>query len=508
MAKLKTVIYLSSKYISLVQGTYNAKTKRVSVDKKVLTEMPDGAVVNGVINDEDMLAAAFKEATESLGKINGAELVLDTTHIISRLSVLPKVSQRETDTLIKNEFVNRSMADKEYIYDYSVVKSANVNSKQQYILSCAIDKTIIDTYKAFFTRIGLKLDRIDFAANTVIQAASALANPWGGVNALVCVVDNYIVSIINFLSNGEIFFHRSRILSSVGGEQYFQEISDVLRSYIQGRKSLDRNEETGSIYIFDGNCYEPEKYAEYMAPLECTACNVGVKTLLSVDRLIDEDADKFLYCLTALYPGFAKNLDLREMRKYIVLSKGQRQTIAGIAVFSVLAAAVVVYMLLTYGSIVEMRAETDENTQFILSSEAINAAAEHTALTTELEALNATLAELSSSEITVNASVILKSEVLFEAIEIFNEADFRNVRYFVDGVEFSAEDRTVTISISFTDVSKINLYVSKLRETGLFDDVGYTGYNEGGSLPEAGLSETEVYTYQVVGLIKEMKAVE
>ncbi len=276
MAKQKTVIYFSSKNVTVLQGSVNKKTKHISVISRIKAEMPDGAVVNGVINDEERLSEAFAEASKKFGKIKSAVLVLDTTHIISRLSVLPKCSQKEMDALVKNEFVNRNMTDKEYIYDYAVVKSNNVTNKQQLVLSCAIDKTIIDTYKAFFAKMKVKIIRVDFSSNVIIQAASALTDPWNGKNTLVCVVDHYIVSVINFLANGEIFFHRARILASENDERYFKEISDILRSYVQGRKSVDRNEETGNIYIFDGNCYEQDKYAEYLAPLEFTACNVAL----------------------------------------------------------------------------------------------------------------------------------------------------------------------------------------------------------------------------------------
>ena len=108
---MRTSIYLSSGFITVVSGRMDEKTKLLTVTKKAYAPLPDGAVVNGVINDEEGLLAAFSQVVSDFGGLKHADLVLDTTHIVYRLSVLPAVGANEMKTLVRNEFVNRNMTE-------------------------------------------------------------------------------------------------------------------------------------------------------------------------------------------------------------------------------------------------------------------------------------------------------------------------------------------------------------------------------------------------------------
>jgi Tfp pilus assembly PilM family ATPase len=59
--------------------------------------------------------------------------------------------------LVRNEFIGRVLAEKEYVYDYSVIPSKQVEKNTLQVMCVAADKGLIDSYRAFFRRAGITL---------------------------------------------------------------------------------------------------------------------------------------------------------------------------------------------------------------------------------------------------------------------------------------------------------------------------------------------------------------
>jgi hypothetical protein len=477
-------------------GSLENNKKKITVTKKAAAPMPEGAVVNGVINDEEILFEAFNKLAKSFGPIKNAVLVMDTTHIIYRLSVLPVVSAREMQTLVKGEFVNRNMQDIEYVYDYSVIKSNHLAKKQRLVLSCAVDKKIIDNYKNFFTRTGVKLSGMDFSANAVLQAMANLGNPWENKNAVLCIVDYYIVFIINFLANGEVNFLRSRILSTETNDSYYTEINNVIFSYLQSRKSINRSEETHTLCVLDNNSeLNSLDYAEKLAGLGIENVQVGFDSILPVAGVRKDEANIYAYGLFNAAGNAVKNLNFLTAKERKKLTSKQK----AIIVLSVLAGVVSFttggWLYLLHDGANRMQGLIDEYEAYIMNPQVREAVGLYNTSINEAHALNDVMANLEMYENIVAGTAVMQMDV----VNAFYGALLR-----VDGnagisrIAFDSEQRSLTFDCFSAEPLMVSEFVEGLRNTGMFTDIVYVRYASSG----------DGFIYTLECFVREVKPVE
>lgn len=494
MGKTRTEIYLSAKHITAVRGRFNKKSGKTEIIQKIIEPIPDNTVLNGLIMDEDILLAALQKVSNALGGMKAAALVIDTTHIIFKIAVLPKASKKEIKSMLRNEFAGRDMANKDYIYDYSVLTSKNVSKKQQLVMCSAIDKSIIDAYKALFNRInGVKLTKIDFAQNTLLQALSIGTDIFDGENKLICVIDHYIISIMNLLGNGDIYFHRARILSTENDENYFNEVNAIIYSYMQGRKSVNRDEKTEAIYVFDGNLYSPENYKESLQRMKFKTIGIGIGTLLGLDGVSEQEADKYLYNICLLNPRSIKELNFldykpeRKIDAFIV--KG---VIAGTLVAFAIGAETA-FLYNTYMDIRDMEREIGVINTYLTSPEVVNAEAEYNRLSAESQLLSAASEKLDEySGLAAGTRILTRTSVL----KTFKTLDTGVI---ISNIYFSEKDGgIVRFDCYFPGAENVSSNVNQLRLAEIYDNIYYEGYD----------SKEGIYNFIIFGGVKETKSVE
>jgi hypothetical protein len=493
---MKTAVYFSPKAITLVRAELSGKS--INVKKKASCPMPDSAVVNGVINDEESLLADFKQLCVSFGPIKDAVLVMDTTHIIYRLSVLPNASHREMQTLVKAEFVNRNMQDMEYVYDYSVIKSPHLSKGQRLVLSCAVDKNIIDTYKAFFKKAGVGLSGIDFSANAVLQAMAAIGNPWAGKNAIVCVVDYYIVFIINFLAGGEINFFRSRILSTQVDDAYFTEINNAVFSYMQSRKSVNRTEETQVLCMLDNNRgdFTEEEYAQKLGQLGIESIYAGINNIAKVNGIAEAEADLYAYGMFAAAAKTAKNLNFNTVKEPKKLTKRQKTVLTWAIVLTTFTAGSGGSLFYLFNEINRMQREISGYQAYILDPRVRELVTLYNASVSELVTLNDMRYNLEVYESRVGNTAIIERGVVNATTQALRQVD---ANASITRILFNSERRQLTVDCYTAQSILVSAFVEGLRETGLFSDIVYVRYtSEGGG----------GYTFTLDCFVKEVKGVE
>jgi hypothetical protein len=509
MGKASTVIYFSPKLITVCSGSFgpskkDAKVNEITVFKKASAPIEEGVVVNGVINDEDKLIAALEQVTAEYGPIKDAVLVLDTTHIVYKLSVLPAVNKKETMLLIKNEFVNRNMSNAEYIYDYSVIDAPHLQKNQRMIMACAIDKTIIETYKAFFKRTSITLSSIDFSANIVLQAMASLKNPLmrhkEGNNAILCIIDHYIVFILHFLANGEVSFLRSRILSAENDPGYFSEIGDVLHSYLQSRKSVNRAEETDTICVIDNNKVLASAENYMTGSTGFNISYAGIANIMAIKGIDVEEKDKFAYGLFAIAGEAKKPLNFLSIREHKAMSKRAKMTIILSVIGTVVVGSVAGSLVILHMTVNEMNRQIDENRAYTLNAE--NRAAINLFDTSEreLEDLAAAIGVLTNYENTVGETAVLERGVVEQVFQLFRQVDVNSA---ISRVTFNSERSSMTFDGFSSDPLLVSTIVEELRNSDIFRDIVYSRYNVGRS--PTGL---DGYIFSVECFVKEVKSVE
>jgi hypothetical protein len=488
----KTVIYLSPKHITVTRGTSKPK-KGVRLTGKHIFPMPDGAVLNGVITDEESLYDALMAVKGALGgsALKDAALVLDTSHIIFRLAVLPVLSEKNMFKLIKNEFTGRVSADKEYSYDYSVLPSNRVGKKQRQVLCAAIDKAIIDSYKAFFNRVGITLSAMNFSTNAVLQAFRQTGK-FDDRHSVICVVDHYIVSIISLLSNGEANFSRSRIISQVGDESYFTEISDIIYSYAQSRVSQDGKHGIESLRIFDSNIHSPEQYADVAQRLRIDDINVNLSGCIPHSGVSEDDSAKYTYNICVHYSSPPKDINL--LKVYEPRKTDKKKVIRNFAILAaVLTAGALGYYLYTlHSETTAFQREIDDINRFLRDPQTERGVQDYNRLAGERTTLQNLIAQHAAYSRTVMSTPVAVSEVMLSALDVFG------TKAEIFEITFSAQNGVITISAGMTYASEISYFVGLLRDTGLFRDITYMGYT-------GGRGRSSRHNFEILCYVKDFK---
>jgi len=375
-----------------------------------------------------------------------------------------------------------------------VLPSKRVAKKQRQVLCLAVDKAIVDAYKAFFKRVGITLGGMNFSTNTILQAFKH-AGCFDDKHAVICVVDHYIVSIVSLLGNGEANFHRSRIISQVSDEGYFDEISDVIYSYVQSRVSVDRQESVEVLRVFDSNVYAPEKYAAVAQRLRILDIGVHLGECIPLLGVLEEDSAKYIYNICALYSKVKSNKDINLLKTYEIKPVNKKRLAGGVLTVAALAAvgAVGFYLFTLYTETNTYRTETEEINMFLFNPQTIQAMADFSRLSGEQRALQNMIAIHGGYALTVALTPIAVSEVLLSGLDVFgSKAD-------ITSISFEVENGYISISLELEDPAEISYFVGLLRSTGLFRDISYTGYASSGG---------NAYNFLILCHLRELKSVD
>lgn len=493
MAQIQTTIYFSSKHIAVLQSRTKAKTQRLEVLRKVLAPLPEGTVLNGLIMDEESLLKAFSGVQGELLGFKKVVFLIETTHTVYKLSMLPKVSHKETIKLIKNDFSNKLSPDKEYVVDYAIINTPNPQKKQRLVMSCAIDNALIDAYRDFFAKVGIKLARIDTAIDAAVQMLSGVNELWGREQALICVVDHYIVSLMNLLPDGEVFFSRTRLVSEGTGEAYFNEIADAVYSNVRSRKAANRNEKMDNIYIFDSNVYAPDVCRGWAEGLGFKSIYVGAKSLINADDIKEEEADQYFYNLSAGIASVQKTLDLSKYRPDKPVNR--RAVRIGLTVFLIMVAVsvAVINLVVLYMDIFRMTRETNEIYDFVNAPETAEIIERYEVLASENGALAEQLARYEEYEDIVSETAIIRKSDIESIVAVLGD------RAAITGIAFDSDKKNLILNCEASNSDDIVGYIGAIRGLKLFSRVDYIGYDMGQT------SANSWYRFAVTCTVREVK---
>lgn len=164
---MQTTIYLGSDAIQILQG--DVRSGKLSISKHLTVEMGPGAMINGVITNEDMLLDAIDQADEE-GDIDfhNTNLVINSSLIVNKNVAVPKMTPKELTELSHHEFEDATNFEN-LIIDYSGIRGKQGTN----MLCCAVEREVLESYIRLFETAGIKLRRIDTALNATINYVEA-----------------------------------------------------------------------------------------------------------------------------------------------------------------------------------------------------------------------------------------------------------------------------------------------------------------------------------------------
>ncbi len=183
--KSKSVITLPKKRTMGIDiGSKNIKIAVVKGDRllsAVSEPIPNGVVVDGVIEAPDLLVKSLKKAKRKLkGALRKGTLCLSGKDLIMREITLPQMKEEQVLTNIKNELSNiYLLTSGDYTIDYRISEITNntyTGEKSMRVLVVSAPKVLISDYMKVCKKAGIKLERIDVLPNAHTKLIRKIIN--------------------------------------------------------------------------------------------------------------------------------------------------------------------------------------------------------------------------------------------------------------------------------------------------------------------------------------------
>ncbi len=161
---MQTVVYFSNDGIQVLQGTI--KGGRLNISNFILLPVETGALINGVITNEEAVRESIVAARKENPKLfKNMKLVIDSSLIATKTVAVPKLKPKELAALAAAEFDDSAGNYDDLVVDYAHIPGVTGNN----IFGCGVEKRVLESYITLFASLKIQIKSIDVGLNTLIQ---------------------------------------------------------------------------------------------------------------------------------------------------------------------------------------------------------------------------------------------------------------------------------------------------------------------------------------------------
>jgi len=268
-------VFCSPTHLKIVIGT--ADSRWIKVDDFGMFSLPEGAMINGIITDEDAMIRFLAEIGKSMGFYRKEVLlVIDTNSIRSKVMDLPIVSEQKILEFVSQDLKSFTEAETDDVFDYAVLNGQLPEGGAR-ILGVAVDRSILQVYRNTLTSAGYNLKNIDIGVNALIKLTQILPQLGTGARILA-VFDDRNLSLSLFERGDYKITNKYRMFSPEDTPEWRQEIGSNISSMIQFHKG-QRTEEGISSVFFAG--LSAARVGALMEPLSYLGIEIEMLDLAS-----------------------------------------------------------------------------------------------------------------------------------------------------------------------------------------------------------------------------------
>ncbi len=462
---MQTTIYLGSDAIQILQG--DVRGGKLTISKHLTVEMGPGAMINGVITNEDMLLDAIDQADEA-GDIDfhNTNLVINSSLIVNKNVAVPKMTPKELTELSHHEFEDATNFEN-LIIDYSGIRGKQGTN----MLCCAVEREVLESYIRLFETAGIKLRRIDTALNATINYVEA-TNEYDGQTFAINMLDGNNLMYALFENGVYTFSSQARIMAERGTEAFTIEMASKLSSLVQFNKSQK------SEYVLDKAYYagltrdEIRRLQAYVDDTEVSVHAVENTGNIQENFNIDDDfllSDYF-------YPAslfFEKKNDVNLLTSYKTALKPQRSfsiknkwAIPPLVVVAVMVIGFTFFTIMNYNV---DRALKKAN-KYINDPTNVSEYSEAQQLDSALKIIQSQTSILDTNRKAMESYPVVNSDKAYQVLNLGNNIT-------VGALSYDWTTGGVSITASAPNEFAAAAYVSELNRSGLFSSIEYQGYS-------------------------------
>jgi len=284
-------VFCSPTHLKLIVGS--ASSNSIKVDDFAMFSLPDGAMINGIITDEEAMIRFLSEIGSNMG-IHKHEtfLVIDTNSIRSKVMDVPVVSETKLLDFISRDLGAFSVEETSDVFDYAVLHG-KLHEGGARILAVAVDREILQVYRNTFASAGFNLKNVNIGVNALIKLSRILPQLTSRARILAAVDDRTLT--LSLFEEGEYkITNRYRLFHPEGTPEWRQEIGNNISAVIQFQKGQRPEEEISAAFFAGLNESQVASLAEPLAYLNIEISELDLASRIKLTGKAAQRSTEFL----------------------------------------------------------------------------------------------------------------------------------------------------------------------------------------------------------------------
>ncbi|NLW70868.1 MAG: hypothetical protein GX061_07295 [Eubacteriaceae bacterium] len=462
---MDTAVYLSNNQVHVVLGDSGKKFKIRKVCSMV---MKSECMINGVVTSEADFIREFTEFWQknSLPKKN-VILVVNSSQFALKAITVPTVGEKKTLEMVTREYSDADRAD-EPIYDYFEIARNNTEHTTD-IFTVMAPGTYIRNFGDLFAKMGITLKGIIPSQMSAVKLLSTLKR-LKQETAIILILDGTMLINLLWVNGKYNYSQRTRMINDPGTEAFVNEIVTNVNSMNQFSVSQRNSSPVSSVYM----CGVALDVVNYCVDA-IGDMGIILKKLPESDPAVGGLSGKLSLAdsVSTLGALLTRKIDVNLIEAAKERArKATRTSETGKLVTPVIITAVVCALTMAGFLIVNAyyNNKLEERTAYLMDPLNIKASQDAAALVKENEALSLKLRAVTNALDTLAGYPRMNSDVLAE----IDSCGLDIVTMQLTG--YNASTGQLTFVAKAGKVVEINHYIDRLKATGLFDTVQYTGY--------------------------------
>ena len=466
---MSEVVFLSNTNIQIASGS--AAGDGVRISKLISSPLPEGAILNGVVMDQDRLIEAIKLAWQA-NKLPKSEvtLIINSPQLRANRVDAPILADKKT-----TEFIERETRDSEYgrfqnpITGWYVV-GKDAKAKTQKVVYETAEIDFVNKYVDIFGKAGLKLKAIH---NGVQLATEYFTKQAAGKTVLYMILDGKSLVTIFFAEGKYYYDSTSRVFAQPGTPEFAREIYASVSS-IRQFISAQHLTETVKDILFCGLAYS------HVNQLANDILNLDSTVDISIAQppqgtSVGSDQSQFPFFV---YPiaGLRKideRMPILKNTKQASKKAKEKSFMANLILpFSLILAAALIAYGVCFAVKLKKQAELDDVEKYINNQSVIDQVTEYDAMYDNMAEMGRIQGGVDILMDDLDAYPVPDSSINKSILEAAKKHDVN-----VDFNSYSASTGVFSITASSPEVEDINQFIADLMAMDIFENVNYTGYS-------------------------------
>lgn len=465
---MSTVIYLANQMIQVLVGKEGKR--KISADRYLACDAPEGMVVNGMIVDAEGFAEFLKGYWKQQGlSAKDVILVSNSTKFVGQTIEMPYMNDKRTLQFIKREYADIDRNEKK-LYGFTRLKGAPKHMQRVYAESVSPD--LIRDYMEIFETAGIRLSAIYSGESSIIKLASmTLAAQYG--TFMLQIAGSMTLSTVLFTNGSYTYYNSMRCFYEQGTEEYAQ---DIARSVSQIRQFMQANQmeiELEKLILAGIDEADLELYKNIIG---AAGISIDVKVFSAPDSITGSAAANVQHCLFAA-SGLTDNEANSNYVKIIQRRKSAKNVPASRSSGIIIGITAAV-MLAGWLASALYAAERKNALQEVLDYNNSPLTQMQISGYDELTERNSFLVSQYASIAGINENLDTYPWMTSEVIQIIEQCGASyDMSVSITSCNADTGTTNMVVTTKGADVRKINAFVHELSEQPAFYEVTYTGYS-------------------------------